>query len=331
MLSDRQNRMLKIIVQEHIRSAETVSSKSICEILDVSSATVRNEMSHLEKAGLLEKTHVSSGRIPSEEGYRYYVDHLLELDKIDGNELAILKNVVSSSLSSKDAVQESLRLISELTNYTVITLGSESKIEKIKEFEVIKLNNNEVLALVVSSSGKIFDKKISLEDNICFEELSFAVNTINELVADTPFSELMKKMEFDVKPVLNNYIDQYNLIMHIVITALQKIGGEDLHFIGKNNLIYHPDFDNPKKIRDFVKKLDAADLKNLVRNQSDNINIRIGSQTQISDDCTLITTKYHLGEEEGTIAILGPKRMKYDKVISYLESFKKMMEDDDGR
>ena len=123
ILTARQKEMLKIIVLEYIKSAKPVSSKLICKGLDCSSATVRNEMALLEDYGLLEKTHSSSGRIPSEEGYRYYVDNLMETKKISGEDMLKLQTIFrNNSLEISDCLSKSLELVSEMTNYTSIKL-----------------------------------------------------------------------------------------------------------------------------------------------------------------------------------------------------------------
>ena len=132
MISERQERLLQLIIEDYIKTARPIGSKSLCEILDCSSATIRNEMSYLEDMGLLEKTHTSSGRVPSEKGYRYYVDNIMkprELDKKDVMELETVFNNKSIVLS--DAISKSMEIISSITNYTAVVLGSTSRFNKV--------------------------------------------------------------------------------------------------------------------------------------------------------------------------------------------------------
>ncbi|MDD2518895.1 MAG: HTH domain-containing protein, partial [Bacilli bacterium] len=128
MISQRQAELLKLIVEEHIKTAKAVSSNSLCDSLDCSSATIRNEMAALEDLGLIEKTHISSGRIPSEKGYRYYVDNIMEPKKLTGEDMLKLQTIFhNKSLVLSDAILRSMEIISELTSYTSIVLGNASK------------------------------------------------------------------------------------------------------------------------------------------------------------------------------------------------------------
>ena len=127
MISERQEKLLKLIIEDYIKTARPIGSKSLCEILNCSSATIRNEMSELEDLGLLEKTHTSSGRIPSEAGYRYYVDNLMELKELNGEEVFKLQTVFNNTkLELSDVLSKSLELISDMTSYTSVVLDTKS-------------------------------------------------------------------------------------------------------------------------------------------------------------------------------------------------------------
>ena len=136
MLTERQNRLLKIIVEEYIKTANPVGSKALCDELNCSSATIRNEMANLENIGFLEKTHTSSGRIPSEDGYRYYVNNLMELKKTHDDAMLKLQTIFENKeLVLSDVITKSLEIISEITNYTSMSLGSNSSMNKLKQVE----------------------------------------------------------------------------------------------------------------------------------------------------------------------------------------------------
>jgi len=141
MLNNRQTKLLKIIVEDYVKTARPVSSKAICDILNCSSATIRNEMSYLEETGLLEKTHISSGRVPSEKGYRYYVDHILEPKELTGEDMLKLQTIVNnSSLMLDDYITKSMEIVSEMTNLTAIVLGKSSKDNCVSKVEVVPIN-----------------------------------------------------------------------------------------------------------------------------------------------------------------------------------------------
>ena len=207
MLGKRQNEILKIIVEEYIKSAKPVGSKSICDVLKCSSATVRNEMAYLEDIGYLAKTHTSSGRIPSEEGYRYYVDNLMRPKELTGEEVLTLQTVLNnSSLELSDAINKSMEIISELTNYTSVVLGSSSCDNRLKKVEVIPVTEDSIIAIVVTDKGHIENKTIPINENISVDEIKKMVDLINNLLVGTLIDEVNKKLEFEIKPIIGKYI-----------------------------------------------------------------------------------------------------------------------------
>ena len=156
MLTKRQEDILKLIVMEYIKLAKPVGSKLICDRLNCSSATVRNEMAELENFGLLEKTHTSSGRVPSEKGYRYYVDNLMELKELNGEDVFKLQTIFNNSqLELNDVLNKSLELISDMTSYTSIVLDAKSHENKLKEISVVPINQDVVIVIVVTDKGYV--------------------------------------------------------------------------------------------------------------------------------------------------------------------------------
>ena len=169
MLSERQKKILKLIVESYIRQAKPVSSNQLSYKLKCSSATVRSEMAGLEELGYLEKTHTSSGRVPSEEGYRYYVDNLMEAKKINGEEMLKLQIIFhNQSLELSDCINKSLQVISDMTSYTAVVLGKASHENLLKEVRVVPLDTNHLIVIVVTDKGKVEHKNITLEmkDNV---------------------------------------------------------------------------------------------------------------------------------------------------------------------
>ena len=148
MINERQTELLKKIVEDYIKTARPVSSKSLCEWMDCSSATIRNEMSYLEEIGLLEKTHTSSGRIPSQAGYRYYVDHIMEAKKLTGEDMLKLQTIFHNhSLMLSDTIIKSMEIISELTSCTTVVLGTSSKENRVTKVEVVPLDDQHMIAM----------------------------------------------------------------------------------------------------------------------------------------------------------------------------------------
>ena len=186
MLTQRQKDILKLIVMEYIKLAKPVSSKLICDSLNCSSATIRNEMMALEELGLLEKTHTSSGRIPSEKGYRYYVDNLMELRELNGEEVYKLQTIFNNQkLELNDVLAKSLQIISDMTCYTSVVLDSKSHENRLKEISVVPINDNSLIVLVVTDKGHVEHKNITIE-NLNLDDIKKTVKLINDLVSGTP-------------------------------------------------------------------------------------------------------------------------------------------------
>ena len=324
-MDDRQNKILKIIVEEYIKSAKPVGSKSICDTLNCSSATVRNEMSYLEEIGYLEKTHTSSGRVPSEKGYRYYVDNLMEPKELTGEEVLTLQTILSNqSLEISDAITLSMEIISEMTNYTSLVLGSSSLDNRLKKVEVVPINDKTIIAIIITDKGHIENKTISVVDRIEVDEIRKMVDLINNLLVGTLIDEVSKKLEFEIKPIIGKYIKQQEAIYNMFYNAFNEMTSkkDNYHFSGKTNILKAPEFNDADKIRSIIDKLEDKDVISSIEEDSTGINVYIGDESKIDSDVTVIKTKYVVNGNEGTIAIIGPKRMNYDKVISMLDFIK---------
>ncbi len=322
MLTDRQNKILKLIVDDYIQLAKPVGSKLICNSLKCSSATVRSEMATLEELGLLEKTHTSSGRVPSEKGYRYYVDHLMEPKKMSGEAMLNLQTVFNNSkLQLSDPIAKSLEIISELTHYTTIALGKASHDNALKQINIVPLNEEELVAIVITDKGYVEHKNMALQ-GVSLKEIQTTVDLINKMIVGTPMDEISKKLEFEVKPIIAKYVSQHERIYQAFYDVFKDFMDQNINIVGKNNLLNQPEFNSVDKIRDIFTKLDDKNIIDSIEEDNNNINIYIGKENHFDDDVTIIKTKYSTPYEEGTLAIIGPKRMEYDKVVALLEYIK---------
>ena len=328
MITERQVSLLKIIVEEYIRTARPVGSKAICEKLKCSSATIRNEMSALEDLGLLEKTHTSSGRIPSDNGYRYYVDNIMVPKELNGDDMLKLQTIFkNNSLMLNDVVLRSMEIISELTNYTAIVLGSSSKENLLSKMEVVPLVDNKFLAIVITDKGHVEHRNMEMEENISLDEIRKTVELINKLIVGTPIDEICTKLEFEIKPIIGTYIKQHDAIYNAFYNALNDFKEEaSVKVSGASNILMQPEFGNADKIREIVSKFEDKNLVSSIKEEESGINIYIGSENTLDDDVAIIKTKYSVNGEEGTIALIGPKRMEYGRVTALLNYIKKNIE-----
>ena len=328
MLTERQNKILKLIVEKYIKEPIPVGSKVISKAINCSSATVRNDMGELEKLGLLEKTHTSSGRIPSESGYRYYVDNLMELKKMNAEDMLKLQIVFKNQqLALSDVITKSLQVISDMMNYTTVVLGSKSHENLLKQLEVIPLDEKSMTVIIVTDKGHVEHKIIKLED-VSLEEVKKTVSLINNLISGTPIDEVSSKLEFEVKPIIGNYVKQHEQLYNAFYHVFSDFTNQEVNIMGRHKMLEQPEFSsNIEKIKNVYNKLEDNEfLKNIEEDNDNNIKVYIGNENNIDSDVTVIKTKFKNGNDEGTIAIIGPKRMEYDRVVGLLEYMKENIE-----
>ncbi len=328
MIGSRQKELLKTIVEEYVKTARPVGSKALCKKFKCSSATIRNDMAMLEELNYLEKTHISSGRIPSEEGYRYYVDNLMEPKKISGEDMLKLQTIFNNKeLELNDAISKSLEIISDITNYTSVILGKEASDNLLQKVEVIPVSGRQLVALLITNTGHVENKNIRLEENIAPEEISKTTELLNKMLIGTPVDEVPSKLEFEVKPIIRNYIQNYEIVYNAFYNALSNFTSErDVKFTGKTNILKQPEFSTVDDVKNIISKFESKDMVSKIEETGDEVKVYIGSESEIDDNVTVIKTKYKAQGREGTIAIIGPKRMEYERVVNMLEYLKDTIE-----
>ena len=323
MISKREQEILKVIVEEYIKTAKPISSSSICKKLKCSSATIRNEMVYLEELGYLEKNHFVSGRIPSEEGYKYYVDNLMTPRDMNGEDMLKLQTIFhNQTLDLSDTIKKSIEIISEITNYTSVVLGNSSKNNKLKKVEIVPLEDNKILTMVITDKGYVEHKNLYLPATISIEEVRKTVDLINKLIVGTPIDEVSEKLEYEVKPIIGKYVVQHEVLYNAFYDAFSEFTSKanDVTFMGRNNFLKQPEFNSVEKISKLLNKFD--DVSSITTEEDNGVNIYVGKDSEISDDVSIIKTNYNYNGEEGTIAIIGPKRMEYGRVVSMLDYIK---------
>lgn len=320
MLNERQSELLKLIVEDYIKTARPVSSNALAEIMQLSSATVRNEMMFLEETGLIEKTHISSGRIPSEKGYRYYVDNIMKPKELTGDDMLKLQTLFyNKSLVLDDYISKSVEIVSEMTNLTAIVLGSSSSENLVSKVEVVPINDNSLVAIIVTDKGYVEHKNIVLTEKVSVDEIKKTVDIINKLIIGTPIDEVSSKLEFEVRPVIEKCVKQSEALYNAFYNAFYDFKDQSFTMKGRNNILMQPEFNDADKIRNIVNRFEDKSIVNSIKEDDSGINIYIGTENELSEDVTVIKTKYSVNGEEGTIALIGPKRMEYDRVISLLD------------
>ena len=330
-MDERQRNLLKEIVECYIKEVKPIGSKHLCDKFHCSSATIRNEMAVLEKLGFLEKNHISSGRVPSEAGYRYYVEHLMEPRELSGEDMLKLQTLFSNkNLMVSDAIEKCLEIISDITNYTSVSLGKESDENVLRQVNIIPLDETRLVALVCTDKGIVKNKQFSIPTDLNMLEVVKISEIINKMLVGTPISMVAERLEYDIKPIISKQVEQYEAVYGIFYDAFHDFiqNSENIHVVGKSKMLNQPEYSEPAELRRLISKLeDEEQVRKIEKNDHRDISVYIGSENDFDDNVTVVKTNYSFGGEEGTIAIIGPKRMEYDRVVAVLNILNKWLEE----
>lgn len=333
MLTARQLLVFKCIVEEFIETAEPVGSKTLMTKyqLPYSSATIRNEMSYLEEHGYLEKTHTSSGRIPSTQGYRFYVNTIMQPNIDDDVKYQVSTLLGDKHRSLNEIIQESCQMLSELTHLTTVALGPNSSYERLQNITLVPLNEHSVTAIIVTDKGHVENRMFNVKNNAYLEDLRSCVDVMNDLLDGTPINQVAFRLERDVKPILSARIKEHEILFNAFLEAFMKFANSSVYFSGKENLLYQPEYNDVNKLRKLVSAFEnSQSWKNLEPIAlEDGVSIRIGSDSPIEDlnDVSVISASFKTGKEsKGSISVIGPTRMPYEKVVSLVEYISKSLE-----
>lgn len=333
-LSDRKKKILQLVVDDYISTAQPVSSKVITEkyMTDISSATVRSELAQLEELGYLTQPHTSSGRVPSIEAYRLYVSELMNKGKLSQKELGTIKDAFKVHTNNLEAVvQNTVKIISELTDYTSVGYASHSKDEQIVKIDIFRYKQTQALLLIVTENTLIRDKFIDIPEGMTDAQIENACNLISKLMVGKRFDEVIA-LERSVKEEFVGYREIFESFMQAIEDYLENHNA-DVVLEGEGKILNHPEYNDAEKVKNFLSVVTSKDnLCDLLATNKDDIeiNIKIGGEEggKIPDDCSLVTATYSAsGVKIGTYGVIGPLRMNYQKVISVLEGVGKILED----
>lgn len=330
-LTQRQKVIFRTIVDEFTRCAEPIGSKTLMECLNfpISSATIRNEMAKLEKMGLLEKTHTSSGRIPSQFGYRYYVEHLM-VANLDVPTKNSLQEVFSQRQYSLDeVVQKSCDILSDMTNLTSIVLGPDSSNQTLQSVQLIPVNSRSAVSIIVTDTGHIENKMFQFGEDVSVNDMKTCCDIFNEQLKDVPINQVISKME-EIRPLMSAKIARSEVLFEAFVTAFMKFASEKVAVSGRSNMLYQPEFCDISKLKKLMQVLENSDMFQKWTDQEGNVSIRVGDRNEVLQigDVSVISTKFHVkNDEEGQLMVVGPNRMQYSKVVALMDYMSDVIED----
>ncbi|MBQ0099257.1 MAG: heat-inducible transcription repressor HrcA [Firmicutes bacterium] len=333
-LSERKKKILGLVVDDYINTAQPVSSKSITEkyMSDISSATVRSELAGLEEMGYLIQPHTSSGRIPSPEAYKLYVSELMDKSKLTSKEIGFIKESFREHANNlEEVVQNAVKVISDLTDYTSVAYANHDEENVIVKIDIFRYKKNQALLLMVTENTLIRDKFIDIPENMTDAQIVEASEMISKLFVGKKFSEIMKLSE-----TISKEFDRYREIFDSVISAIEDYVSQkkpEIFLEGEGKILHQPEYNDQEKAKNFLSVITSKDrLASLLKEDNDDIeiNIKIGGEDKNKDleDCSLVTATYSAsGVKIGTYGVIGPLRMDYQKVVSVLEGVGKILED----
>lgn len=330
MLDDRKKRILQAIVDEYVNTAEPVSSGSIARKkgLDFSSATIRNEMSELEKSGYLEKTHTSSGRVPSVKGYRLYVDELLKEDNISLYEIKYIKEKLQIKVNQiEELTKIATNTLSEITHYTTVAIGPKVTNQIIQEIKFVLLGNRMLMAVILTNTGMIKETIINFEEDIYEDQ----IETINLLFNSKLQGKPLEKINEPLEEYIFTEMKSSTNMIKTIIEQLNKVIYQEskLYLEGTNKSFDLPELRKAETARNFINVLEnKSEVVDLLDNEiSKDINVYIGEELDDENlkDFSIVTLKSE-DKDLGTIGIIGPKRMNYSKVISVMRYIQKLID-----
>jgi heat-inducible transcriptional repressor len=324
-LSKREREILANLIQHYIGSADPVGSRVIANKfhMGISSATIRNTLQDLEELGLVEQPHTSAGRVPTDMGYRVYVDYLLKPDRLSEEEKRTIKQeIVKEGMGIKEILGQTARLLGEITSQLGITIGPRFEAGILKNLRLIPVAEGRLMMVIILKSGLARSLILEVETNISDRALQEVEVCFNERLQGLTLSEIRKTISERMADVSGNA-----RLIKVVVDTKDRIWTEDhsddLLISGKENLLKMPEFASRDKLTTLLKILDDGKVLSdfLGQVQDEDLIITIGSETKINEiiNCSLVTAPYKVGSVSGAVGIIGPTRMPYSKAVSIVQ------------
>lgn len=328
-MDDRKTKILSAIIQDYITTAEPVGSRTIARKyrIGISPATIRNEMADLEEWGYLCQPHTSAGRVPSNKGYRFYVDFLLPERKLNEKERSLIEKLFKRRVSEiEDLIEAAANAISMLTSYTAVVLGPKLQASCLKHIQIIKLDENRGLIIIVTNYGTISHNIIELPTNLSDSDLLRISNLLNEKLAGKQLSDITPEVVDSIKTEMIEYDGILNTLVDILLQNLDDTKENvKVYSTGGSNLLELPEFKDVERAKNFLSLLEKQDLiakviQDLFKPES--IAVTIGNENPCEElhEFSIITADFSIdGKNLGLCSVIGPTRMEYSKVISVLK------------
>lgn len=338
-LSERKKLILKALVEAHIEGGEPVGSKYITQnqLLSCSSATIRNEMAELEQMGYLVQPHTSAGRVPSELGYRFYVDSLVEQYAQTTHEVAQINQLLKAKMAEIDQILETAsRLASSMTNYTGIAIKPKASSVTMSKFELVSVDEGSFAMVMITSGGAVKTKKVKTKGTFSQEDLHRLAATLNECLCGLSADMITLPIIMEMENLMTDAAFLVNPTVKCVYEVMSEMDGGTMRLSGINHLLKYPEYSDTQQLGQLLGTLEQKEeiLDLVSQAESDDINVLIGSESSVKvmNNSSLVFKPIRKdGKTIGVIGVLGPRRMNYKQVLQTIgeitESISCMMDE----
>jgi len=333
-LGDRKLKILQAIIKDFITTAEPVGSRTLAKKynLGISSATIRNEMADLEELGFLEQPHTSAGRVPSDKGYRLYVDNLMRINKLAQRHRETIQKCFLDSLGElEQAFSQTSKILSQITKLTSIVITPQFKESKLKHIQLIPIDEKSILLVIVSEKDVIKNTILRVSETYTADYLQMISKMLNAGLQGLTIDKITGSALESMKIEMRMFSTMIEAVMPALVSTLDEMVNAHLYLDGLTNIFNLPEYNNIHKAREFMAMLDQKDsIADMLINRKDGVDITIGKENRNEEmkECSLVTATYkYNGRIVGKIGVIGPTRMDYDNIVSVVDFMTKSLTD----
>ena len=332
ILDERKKRILRAIIDDYIDTAEPIGSRTIARKheLGLSSATIRNEMADLEEMGFLAQPHTSAGRVPSDKGYRLYVDQLMKVNELSREEIEGIKNAMEVKINElSQLIRQASAVMSRITRYTSMATKPQVMKSTFKAVQAVPIETGKALVIVVANTGVVRNNLVKIPEWVQPDFLIRISNLLNDKLKGLTIEQIDPGIIQDIEQELTVPREVLMPILTGMAECIGQVDNQEIFLEGTTNIFNYPEFRDIVKAREFLSILDEKDLVSKIMNwdvKNEAITVRIGSENGVEGirDCSLITATYSVGDVViGSLGIIGPTRMEYPRVISSMNYIRK--------
>ena len=333
-MDERKQKVLLAIVHDYIATAEPVGSRTVAKKykLGVSSATIRNEMADLEELGFIEQPYTSAGRIPSERGYRYYVDFLMRRQDLSKDEISLIEQEYQDKVSDiGHVINRTGALLSQLTNYTALVMPPRIGISMLKHVQIVSMRQNHAMVVAVLDNGTVHHQMIEIPESITVLDMETISSVLNAKLNGLTMQSIKTRLIREIYSELARHRHVLDIVMALLHDSLTPESEDKIFLGGVLNILNQPEFHNIEKIKTMLSIMEQEKLLCEILDdgeEDEGVTVRIGGEIENwgIKECSMITAPYTVGGRKiGKIGVLGPTRMEYAKVISVVDYLTKYL------